>query len=294
MAEPPRRRLRAARRSGLTGPNRSGPPTVATATRTPPPTPGTRTSRKRRATGRPHPDPPRKLLKQESGQPDTVAVLDGTGPGLANWPAIRAILTTGTLAPCVSTSAPLQQRMQLGADRVGGRALECLRAVTALQHERLSPRHRGQAFAQQLTLIRQDQRAGTPPAHRSPRSADHDQATQAADPQKGHARPMTPTPRRPSPLRSYHGLPRARRLKYESSPRRACGCVDSDLSGGSDLGRLKGVQIRAQGRHDLRRKVTAGLARRAPDRRGCRRVRRRRRQPARLRPRPARQIIFRQ
>ena len=36
--------------------------------------------------------------------------------------------------------------------------------------------------------------------------------------------------------------------------------VDPDLGGGPDLGGLKGVQVGAQDRHDLRRQVTAGFA----------------------------------
>ena len=70
MAQPARRRLRAARRSGLTSPDPVRTPTAATAPE-PAPEPGTPDKpQDRQAAGSPHPDSPGKLLMQES-EPET-------------------------------------------------------------------------------------------------------------------------------------------------------------------------------------------------------------------------------
>ena len=69
MAEPVRRRLRAARRSGLTRPDRSAPATAPKATRTPPPSQEPRTSRRTGERQDTHaPIHHGKLLVQESGR----------------------------------------------------------------------------------------------------------------------------------------------------------------------------------------------------------------------------------
>ena len=52
----------------------------------------------------------------------------------------------------------LQHRLQLGAHGVGGGARERLRAVTALQHERLAAGHRGQPLPELIALAGEDQR----------------------------------------------------------------------------------------------------------------------------------------
>ena len=67
MAEPVRRRLRPARRRGLTSPDRSVPATAPDGHPEPRPEPGTPdTPQNRRAAASPRPDPPRKLLVQKS------------------------------------------------------------------------------------------------------------------------------------------------------------------------------------------------------------------------------------
>ena len=92
------------------------------------------------------------------GQFDAVACLGLTGPRLGELAGHPGNLDDGHARPVGEDERHLQQRLQLGADRVGGRALERLRAVAALQDEGLAPRHRGQTFPQLVAFVGEDQR----------------------------------------------------------------------------------------------------------------------------------------
>jgi hypothetical protein len=92
------------------------------------------------------------------GQLGALAHLGLAGPGLGELPGHPADLDHRHAGPVRQHQRHLQQRPQLGPDRVRGGALERLGAVAALQDERLAPADRGQPFAQQVALVGQDQR----------------------------------------------------------------------------------------------------------------------------------------
>ena len=93
-----------------------------------------------------------------SGQLDAIAYLGLAGPRLGELAGHPGDLDDGHTRPVGEDQRHLQQRLQFGADRAGRRALERLRAVTALQDERLAPRHRGQTFPQLVAFVGDDER----------------------------------------------------------------------------------------------------------------------------------------
>ena len=91
--------------------------------------------------------------------------------GLAYWPAIRPILTTGSAGAVGEHDRHLQDRLDPVADVVGGRRGERLGAVAALQHERLArarPRPAGRAACR---TRRRTPAAGRSTARRRPSSS---------------------------------------------------------------------------------------------------------------------------
>ncbi len=78
--------------------------------------------------------------------------------GLANWPAMRPIFTTGMPPPKVSTTAICRMHAQRVADLVGLEVGEGLGAVAALEQEGLAGADLGQPLLQRARLAGEDQR----------------------------------------------------------------------------------------------------------------------------------------
>ncbi len=92
------------------------------------------------------------------GQLDAVPGLGQPGPRLGELAGQPADLDDGHARAVGQHDCHLQDRLQLGPDRVGLGAGERLGAVSALQHERLAPADRGQPVAEQVALAGEDQR----------------------------------------------------------------------------------------------------------------------------------------
>ncbi len=92
------------------------------------------------------------------GQHGAVARLGGGGPGLGELPRHAADLDDWHAGRVGEHDGDLQQRPKLGLDPIRGRAEERLRAVTALEHEGLPARHRGEPVLEQVALAREHQR----------------------------------------------------------------------------------------------------------------------------------------
>ncbi len=93
-----------------------------------------------------------------SGQLDAVPDLRRPGTRLGELPGHPADLDDRDAGPVGEHHGHLEQGLELGADRRGGRAGERLRAVAALEHERLAVRDRREPLGQQVALPGEDQR----------------------------------------------------------------------------------------------------------------------------------------
>ena len=95
-----------------------------------------------------------------SSTPSTISV--AAERGLANWPAMRPIFSTGTPVRVGEHHGHLQDDLELVADGVGRERVERLCAVAGLQQERLALGDLGELVGQRTGLAGEHERRQRP------------------------------------------------------------------------------------------------------------------------------------